>query len=54
MIYLVHSGGLSMPKKILGFIILFTGFFIIGFNPGDLTYSLNPGSNICLSCIGVG
>ncbi len=43
-----------MPKKILWLIILFTVFFIIGVNSGDLTYLLNLGSTICLSCIGVG
>jgi hypothetical protein len=42
-----------MPKKILWFIMLFTVFFIIGVNSGDLTYLLNLGSTICLSCIGV-
>jgi hypothetical protein len=42
-----------MPKKILWFIMLFTVFFIIGVNSGDLNYLLNLGSTICLSCIGV-
>jgi|WetSurMetagenome_2_1015567.scaffolds.fasta_scaffold201115_2 hypothetical protein len=47
-------GRLSMPKKSLWLIILFTAFFIIGVNLGDITYLLNLGTTICLSCIGVG
>ena len=43
-----------MPKKILWLIIFFTVFFIMGVNSGDLTYLMNLGSTICLSCIGVG
>ena len=43
-----------MPKKILWLIVLFTVLFIIGVNSGDLTYLLNLGNTICLSCIGVG
>jgi hypothetical protein len=43
-----------MPKKVLWLIILFTAFFIIGVNTGNLTYLLNLGSTICLACIGVG
>jgi hypothetical protein len=48
------NGRLSMPKKVLWLIVLFTAFFIIGVNAGDLTYLLNVGTTICLSCIGVG
>jgi hypothetical protein len=54
MIYPGPFWGLSMPKKIIGIIIIFTVFFTIGFNSGDLTYLLNLGSTICLFCIGVG
>jgi hypothetical protein len=43
-----------MPKQFLLLIILFTALFIIGVNTGDLTYLLNLGTTICLSCIGVG
>ena len=43
-----------MPKKSFWLIILFTGLFILGVNTGDLTYLLNLGTTICLSCIGVG
>lgn len=43
-----------MPKTVLWLIVLFTLFFIIGVNTGDLTYLLNVGTTICLSCIGVG
>lgn len=43
-----------MPNKILWLILLFTVFFIIGVNTGDLRVLLNLGSTICLSCIGVG
>jgi hypothetical protein len=46
--------GLSMPKKVLRLIILFTAFFIIGVNRGDLTSLLNVGSTIHVSCIEVG
>jgi hypothetical protein len=49
-----HSGRMSMPKKILWLIVLFTVLFVIGVNSGDLIYLLNLGSTICLSCIGVG
>ncbi|MFA4901440.1 MAG: hypothetical protein WC600_01715 [Desulfobaccales bacterium] len=43
-----------MPKQFLLLIIFFTVLFIIGVNTGDLTYLLNLGATICLSCIGVG
>ena len=43
----------SMPKKALWLIILFTLLFILGINTGDLEYLLNLGNTICLSCIGV-
>jgi hypothetical protein len=43
-----------MPKKAFWLIILFTALFILGINTGDLSYLLNLGSTICLSCIGVG
>ncbi|MGA9753611.1 MAG: hypothetical protein WBV23_00555 [Desulfobaccales bacterium] len=43
-----------MPKKSFWLIILFTALFILGVNTGDLTYLLNLGTTICLSCIGVG
>jgi len=43
-----------MPKKSFWLIVLFTIFFILGVNTGDLAYLLNIGSTICLSCIGVG
>ncbi len=43
-----------MPKKSVWLIILFTIFFILGVNTGDLVYLVNLGSTICLSCIGVG
>jgi hypothetical protein len=33
-----------MPKQILWFINLVTGFFLIGINSGDLTYLLNLGA----------
>ena len=43
-----------MSKKILRFIMLFTGFFIISVNSGDLTYLLNLGNTIYLSGVEVG
>jgi hypothetical protein len=43
-----------MPKKAFWLIILFTALFILGINTRDLSYLLNLGSTICLSCIGVG
>ena len=43
-----------MPKKVFWLIILFTTFFILGINTGEITYLLNLGTTICLSCIGVG
>ena len=43
-----------MPKQVLWLIVLFSAFFIIGINTGDLTSLLNLGTTICLSCIGVG
>jgi hypothetical protein len=43
-----------MPKKSFWLIILFTALFILGVNTGGLTYLLNLGTTICLSCIGVG
>ena len=43
-----------MPTKVVWLIILFTVFFIVGVNTGELTYVLNVGTTICLSCIGVG
>jgi hypothetical protein len=48
------SGRLSMLKKILWFSVLFTVLFMIGVNSGDLTYLLNLGNTVYLSCIGVG
>ncbi len=35
-------------------IILATLLFLIGVNSGDVTFVLNLGKTICLSCIGVG
>jgi hypothetical protein len=43
-----------MPNKVMWLIMLFTAFFIVGVNTGDLAYLLNVGTTICLSCIGVG
>jgi hypothetical protein len=43
-----------MPKKVFWLIILCTAFFILGINTGEITYLLNLGTTICLSCIGVG
>jgi hypothetical protein len=50
----MKSGGSSMPKKVFWLIMLFTAFFILGINTGEITYLLNLGTTICLSCIGVG
>jgi len=43
-----------MPKKSFWLVTLFTILFILGINTGELTYLLNLGTTICLSCIGVG
>lgn len=43
-----------MPKQSVWLIILFTAFFILGINTGDVSLLLNLGTAICLSCIGVG
>ncbi len=43
-----------MPKKAFLLIILFTLFFLLGVNTGDLEFLNNLGNTICLSCIGVG
>ncbi len=43
-----------MPKKSGWLIILFTAFFILGINTGDVSFLLNLGTTICLSGIGVG
>ena len=43
-----------MPKKSVWLIILFTACFILGINTGDVSFLLNVGTTICLSCIGVG
>lgn len=43
-----------MPQKVFWLIILFTAFFILGINTGDLIFLLNLGNTICLACIGVG
>jgi hypothetical protein len=43
-----------MPKKACWLVILFTIFFILGINTGELNIVLNLGATVCLSCIGVG
>jgi hypothetical protein len=43
-----------MPKKAVWLIIIFTLLFILGINTGELSFLLNLGNTICLSCIGVG
>jgi hypothetical protein len=43
-----------MPKKVFCLIMLFTAFFILGINTGEIKYLLNLGTAVCLSCIGVG
>jgi hypothetical protein len=43
-----------MPKQFLELVTLFTAFFIVGLNTGELTCLANVGSPGCLSCLGVG
>jgi len=42
-----------MPQKVFWLTILFTAFFILGINTGDLNFLLNLGNTIYLACIGV-
>ncbi len=42
-----------MPKALCP-IIFSTVYFIVGTNTGELTYLLNLGTAICLTCYGVG
>ena len=43
-----------MQRQAMWLIILFTLFFLLGVNTGDLEFLNNLGNTICLSCIGVG
>lgn len=45
---------LSMSRKAIILIIIFSLLFLLGVNTGDIEYLMDLGNTICLACIGVG